>query len=1204
MTVEQPDEEEGKTEVPPGAGAAEPRPPKPKAAETAAELERLRREAQGFSQGIAGLDAFKIEEKAVPSKASQSLKELKELRVDLLAEEKARKQSQLQNLSQEELVEKTIGAALKEPEVMKKVAEKLSTLEKEPQAHTERSGDDPLQRIIADVERAGALTRQRGKREITVSGRQVAEEIRKLLRVFQSEEFNVKDAAERERTMRESIDILTTDERLRADLRAAFGARGWLAKRKETEVKEPSSRGTEKFSEADFAGLEERAVSLFKAFEEKLNQTPTFETFVPFLIDSDGVAQLQKYFEELAETAKGMPTPPVSIAALEKIASDIKLWGENQLTALQGGTLADDPAVLKNLVAGLGSVFDALPVASPTPTPEPIPTPVPPTPEPTPPTPSSIPGAPPPSLPPMPFPSAEVSPHDALMAGLPVREAEPPSEHDRLMAGLERIAPSGAPTPPEAPKAPETVIHTPSPDAAQTKPILDASVFDVGAAMDVAGFPEFLAEAERSGAKIDMADEGAVRRRFEAFAQKDALAGKVAELCSEKILGERGIALGDEGAAAVREYLERQAHLHPEALATLAQKFARFDTLSADVATLNADIAKFQAAIPPEAERRQNIGEVLAANKKLEVLEMARKTNHWFKGAGRTHALWQWIPGNTYSKERARALREAFNMGMREKGVGAVLTFTMGLSTKKLAEGLGIIEREIAEGVEKMKAHRGDAALLAQIERKKREGEALVASAKQEIVFDKDLTDKLILLTNRKLVERLNVMKAPDADVAVDDAEQVFELLERAETMYRKSPSGNKHLEGIDPKRDLEAIEGVIDASVWKEIEKAFGEVAALPSGRFSRLEQELERFAAKERLGKKGKQQIREFIIKRLALALEGLEKERKGLEAQPKGDERVEMEKKKRQSELSQKKVLIQSLIARERKKLASERAASRPPTPPTPPSPPSPPTPPSVPPEAPPAPPSAPTPPTPEAPIPPVSSSVPPPAPERVPETPKVLNTFEDIFRLDVPHLQKVARAVSAHQLVDVLSEKPPQTDDEEWHKFVGRVLGSLTEAEQSGLEGLLKRNPINSPVYMQNMRNRFLLTAQEVLAKETLQPPPETPPSAPEAQKITVEDVPSPESEGTVPIRTAETSEGSVEVPPASSEIENAPVPSTPTGDIKVPLMITRDMEQQLADKGLSKEERNKLTPADAWKILNAQGSASTEKFSWTPEKIPR
>lgn len=58
-------------------------------------------------------------------------------------------------------------------------------------------------------------------------------------------------------------------------------------------------------------------------------------------------------------------------------------------------------------------------------------------------------------------------------------------------------------------------------------------------------------------------------------------------------------------------------------------------------------------------------------------------------------------------------------------------------------------------------------------------------------------------------------------------------------------------------------------------------------------------------------------------------------------------------------------------------------------------------------------------------------------------------------------------------------------------------------------------------------------------------------------------------------------------------------------VEIPLMITRDMEQQLTGRGLSKEDINKLTPEGAWEVLNGEkneqsGEQSPEKAELSPE----
>ena len=68
------------------------------------------------------------------------------------------------------------------------------------------------------------------------------------------------------------------------------------------------------------------------------------------------------------------------------------------------------------------------------------------------------------------------------------------------------------------------------------------------------------------------------------------------------------------------------------------------------------------------------------------------------------------------------------------------------------------------------------------------------------------------------------------------------------------------------------------------------------------------------------------------------------------------------------------------------------------------------------------------------------------------------------------------------------------------------------------------------------------------------------------------------------------------PPPEPEVASpTPVPQVETKSLTssdtsskeqaIPLMITRDMEQQLADRGIGREDRDKLRPEEAWNILN-------------------
>lgn len=90
-------------------------PDEPHAAETAAELARIKEQAQGFGQGIGGLE--KLEQaKKIPL------------------------QSVLRNLSEDELIKRTISVAMKDPETMGKVSKKI----------TEATKPVPVTRVVRE----------------------------------------------------------------------------------------------------------------------------------------------------------------------------------------------------------------------------------------------------------------------------------------------------------------------------------------------------------------------------------------------------------------------------------------------------------------------------------------------------------------------------------------------------------------------------------------------------------------------------------------------------------------------------------------------------------------------------------------------------------------------------------------------------------------------------------------------------------------------------------------------------------------------------------------------------------------------------------------------------------------------------------------------------------------------------------------------
>lgn len=80
------------------------------------------------------------------------------------------------------------------------------------------------------------------------------------------------------------------------------------------------------------------------------------------------------------------------------------------------------------------------------------------------------------------------------------------------------------------------------------------------------------------------------------------------------------------------------------------------------------------------------------------------------------------------------------------------------------------------------------------------------------------------------------------------------------------------------------------------------------------------------------------------------------------------------------------------------------------------------------------------------------------------------------------------------------------------------------------------------------------------------------------------------------------EPEVASPTPVPQVETKPLTSSDTSGKEqgIPMMITRDMEQQLADMGIVKEDRDKLKPAEAWRILNGEKDKIEETKPSSPE----
>jgi hypothetical protein len=139
----------------------------------------------------------------------------------------------------------------------------------------------------------------------------------------------------------------------------------------------------------------------------------------------------------------------------------------------------------------------------------------------------------------------------------------------------------------------------------------ETNAFDVRAALNKAGFAEFLAE-HPDAESLDMNDEAVLQKRFEVFEIKAKVTENIAKVYSGHIKEEIGIDIGSEGAKSVKEYIDKQAIENPENVVAMNGKLDLFFALPAEIAGLEGELAK--------------LGNIDEHRKKKDDLETIKKT--------------------------------------------------------------------------------------------------------------------------------------------------------------------------------------------------------------------------------------------------------------------------------------------------------------------------------------------------------------------------------------------------------------------------------------------------------------------------------------------------------------------------------------------------------------------------------------------------
>lgn len=575
-----------------------------------------------------------------------------------------------------------------------------------------------------------------------------------------------------------------------------------------------------------FTDAQKKATALFQTLEEKINKTPTLDTLVPFLIDSDGIAQLQKYFEQMLEEARQIPNSSVFVAELEKIVGDIKLWGKNILDKLQAEELADDSVVLKDLVSGLESIFDAIPDMSLD-------------------IKSALFGI-----------STGVSGEKSFLTNEELKEK-----------GLEGI---GWRKEGNNVTAPAKVERTQTANIVVRKEQNLLERGDEGRADDNPNFDKFLIRVEEViGRKIDKRNKKEMSRFGEAFEKR----GKVATFFVGFFKGEMGKVLPENLPLnglieSVSAHIEDLSVKNPEKIAEYHKLFDEAVAVQHEIEVKEAQ----RRSIVSDEER--NAAMALLTEKE-KVLSLARESNKFFTGLGRLTGFFAWATKKEKLKSQAGARAEAQEMGYGNKWLGSIGYQEIPFVAKGKSLGYGKVHKELGR-------IKGDLAKLtgepehvgALIEKRAR-----LAEIKKQLLAESAMKESVARMTRDGVDSAFKNMFIKSLKPSLEELDK-FERMERAlADLVSVSEKGGDD-DVFDSARKLgnpevlkQQIRVGAEAVARGIITRALSETLANPEspGRRAALQSELSSLFSREKIGRsKSKREVRNFIIKELDSYLE----------------------------------------------------------------------------------------------------------------------------------------------------------------------------------------------------------------------------------------------------------------------------------------------------------------------------------------------
>jgi hypothetical protein len=382
----------------------------------------------------------------------------------------------------------------------------------------------------------------------------------------------------------------------------------------------------------------------------------------------------------------------------------------------------------------------------------------------------------------------------------------------------------------------------PTPTAEPIPTPATPEVFDIDKAMNTKGFIEFLAKYP-DAKDFDMEDAKEVGKRFEVFGKKEEVKKGLKEAFAKEIQEKMGIKLSNEDLASMDAEIERRAIENPEEINRQKEHLALFAELPGKIAALDADMVRLSGGrtteqMSTELEGHRTIGGALDVSKS------------YFGKIGKTTMYARVIGGFVSSKIAHRGETGKIQDAMDTVN-NRYATDGKPLDQKEVTALVKTTNENISEIMQKLGEIRKKGADKSFAERDFAAAEANILGTMNDF---KALTE----IIQKKAADSLNDMLTKGTVPSLDKAQEKLALLK---SVQENTKTGVNPLAGFN---DL-MFQDMLDAAVQEKVKDHMTEAvlnAKLGNNALKNLENALEAFTGKERVGSLEGDEAQAFIV------------------------------------------------------------------------------------------------------------------------------------------------------------------------------------------------------------------------------------------------------------------------------------------------------------------------------------------------------